>query len=185
MGTFATRDDINDYMDKHPNYDPSKDPYLQTRRVQFAFNSIRSNYWTEQARKAGVCTICSSEGSRLMYYYDYHQVILRQGWDSSKVDWGDVGFDLAGIGASVFSMNEVVSYFKLSESAKEGISVVSFGLNAVSVLNAAGQPPEFQNVFTVLGFWPGVVGGVASGASLIFDLGNGGYQYQYVPSISN
>jgi hypothetical protein len=111
------------------------------------------------------------------------QKIMMTGWDSSGVNWRNVGLDSLATVLSFIALNEVAQTLKISGRAQDA-AAVGAGINGIR----SGTESYANNdgpglALTVAGFIPGPAGGVASAGSVFKDLAEAYYTYEWVPSI--
>jgi RHS repeat-associated protein len=172
--------EINNFMQNNPNYDPAAE--LSGWSLG-AFQDIRRDYWRHKAIEAGVCNICIGESNNLYAYYDLHLNVTMTGWDSSNVNWRNVGLDSLATVLSFVALNEVAQSLKITEGVRDFASI---GVGVYTIKSGADAYVNNDAVgfgLSAAGLVPGLVGGVASGASVLRDLSAGVYYYDYVPSV--
>ena len=164
---------INDYMKSHPNYDPIGDPlFVSAKPAQKWFEQARLDYWGE------IVPWPPKERMSYMEYYDFNQTVIAHGFDPSRVSWGNVLLDVAGIPLALFGAGEIASSLKLSETTIEASS----GLGRVaSTTSAASAQDGFGLMVAGGGAFPGPVGAGFSAISLVLDLNKGFYEYEWLP----
>jgi len=92
MLTTKEIEQINDYMNTHSNYNPMNDQwFVSAKPAQRWFSQARLDYWKE------VVPWPPKERMNYMKYYDFNQTVIAYGFDPSRVSWGNVLLDVAGI----------------------------------------------------------------------------------------
>jgi hypothetical protein len=182
LGTNKTRSEVEEYLKTHPSYDPSEDPYLRGVALN-AFQHMRSDYWANRARDAGICAFCAGESWKLTQYYDYHEKVILTGWDSSKVNWHNVALDSLSTGLSVVALNEVSAALRISKPIQNWATILGSSRSVVTGGEAFANGDAPGVALSGASLIPGPPGTIASGASVFFDLNRGFYNYEWQPTI--
>jgi hypothetical protein len=167
---------IDSYLTAHPEYDAWSDSNLNTG----LFTVLRIEYWMQRTNGN------YGEAYNLYQYFDLrgdkqgYNILV---WDSSKVNWFNVGVDALGVGLSFLYLNDVAAYIKLSNQGRQLATTGNFVISGYSGINSFSEGDGPGVIFAALSVIPGAAGGAASAASVILDLGDGYYWTHYVPSI--
>jgi hypothetical protein len=170
-------DDIEKYLETHPDYDPKKDGMVDKfgnwTSTGYDFNYQREVYWKQRARDAGLCTLlCQGIAGQLTKYYDYHETFTNA---RRKGNMGNIMLDVIGIPLGFTGEGYI------NVSAKGAFAAISVSSALVSGSAAAYHGDVTGTILSGAGVIP-VVGGFASAISLARDLYQFDY-FEYVPPI--